>query len=309
MNVLYLKYATEVAKTGSIGTAAENLFVAQPALSQAIKELENSLGIAIFTRTAKGMMLTPDGQKLMQYAKSALNQLDQIEKMFKGGQPHKQVFSISVPRASYISYAFSHFTKHIDSSVPAEIFYNETDPQNVIGNILNNDYRLGIVRSAGEYVRYFMDLFETKGFSYELITRFSFGLIMREDCPLAKLDEVYLKDLNDYIEIAHADPYVPSIPVPNVLKTELPDTIDKRIFVFERGSQFDILSDNPKTFMWVSKIPQELLDKHRLVQRKCKDNTRVYHDMLIYKREYQLTELDKSFISELFEAKTKYFVG
>ena len=61
MNLLHMKYAVEVAETGSINKAAEKLYVGQPNLSRAIKELENSLGISIFERSAKGMILTPDG--------------------------------------------------------------------------------------------------------------------------------------------------------------------------------------------------------------------------------------------------------
>lgn len=60
MNILYLKYALEVAKTGSIMKAADRLYMAQPNLSRAIKELESSLGISIFERTGRGMVPTPD---------------------------------------------------------------------------------------------------------------------------------------------------------------------------------------------------------------------------------------------------------
>ena len=63
MNVIYLKYAVAVAKAGSLNKAAEELFVAQPNLSRAIKELEKELGTVIFERTSKGISLTPDGEK------------------------------------------------------------------------------------------------------------------------------------------------------------------------------------------------------------------------------------------------------
>ena len=107
MNILYLKDALEVAKTGSINKAAENLYMAQPKHSRAIKELESSLDIVIFDRTSKGMVPTPDGEKLLHYGKKLLREMDEIENMFKGGHSDRQSFSISVPRACYISYAFS----------------------------------------------------------------------------------------------------------------------------------------------------------------------------------------------------------
>ena len=55
MNLAHLKYAVEVARTGSINKAAERLYIGQPNLSRAIKELEASLGVVIFDRSAKGM--------------------------------------------------------------------------------------------------------------------------------------------------------------------------------------------------------------------------------------------------------------
>jgi hypothetical protein len=91
-----------------------------------------------------------------------------------------------------------------------------------------------------------------------------------------------------------------------VFKEELPDNIHRRIFVFERASQFDLLSENPETFMWVSPASQQLLDRYNLVQRKCKGNHKVYKDMLIYHTGYKLTKLDKQFITALCDSKRKY---
>ena len=110
MNIVHLKYAVEVAKCGSINKAAEALFVGQPNLSRAIKELEASLGIIIFERSAKGMEITPEGETFLHYARSILKQIDDVEAMYKSNTHSKLRFSISVPRASYISDAFSHFS-------------------------------------------------------------------------------------------------------------------------------------------------------------------------------------------------------
>ena len=107
-----------------------------------------------------------------------------------------------------------------------------------------------------------------------------------------------MKDLADYIQIAHADPYVPSLPLSVGRHEELPD-IPRRIYVFERGSQMDLLSENPETFMWVSPIPRRLLNNLHLVQRQCVDNQKLYRDVLIRRSSYRLTDLDKQFITEL----------
>lgn len=305
MNILHMKYAVEVAKVGSLNKAAETLLIAQPNISRSIKELEADLGITIFERSSKGMFLTPEGESFIGYAKNILKQIEQVEDIYKNGAMKKQKFSISVPRACYISEAFAQFSKSL-SFDPAEIFYKETNSQRTINNILNHDYKLGIIRYAENYDKYFKTMLEEKGLSYEMVTEFSYSLIMSADSPLAELDEITFDDLTDYIEIAHADPYVPSLPLSKVVKEELPDNIERRIFIFERASQFDLLSENPDTFMWVSPAPQKVLDRYNLVQRKCVDNKKVYKDVLIYKNGYKLTKLDKQFITELCESKRKH---
>ena len=305
MNIMHMKYAVEVAKVGSLNKASETLLVATPNISRSIKELEGDLGIAIFERTAKGVTLTPEGEEFINYAKELLNQIDQVENFYKKGISKKQKFSISVPRACYISDAFSEFSKHI-SDDPAEIFYKETNSQRTIKNILNHDYKLGIIRYAANYDKYFKSMLEEKGLTYEMITEFSYSLIMSKDSVLAKKDVITFDDLKGLIEIAHADPYVPSMPLAKVVKEELPDIIDRRIFIFERASQFELLHKNPETFMWVSPAPCDILERYDLVQKKCVDNKKIYKDILIYKNGYKLTNLDRKFITELCESKRKH---
>lgn len=305
MNILHMKYAVEVARVGSLSKASESLLTAQPNISRSIKELEADLGITIFDRSAKGMILTPAGEEFINYAKGILRQIEQVEKIYKDGSPKKQKFSISVPRACYISEAFAKFSCSLTKDA-AEIFYKETNSQRTIHNILNNDYNLGIIRYAENYDKYFKSMLEEKGLSYEMVTEFSYKLIMSRENPLAHKEVIHFEDLCDYIEIAHADPYVPSLPLAKVIKEELPDNIDRRIFIFERASQFDLLSVNPDTFMWVSPAPESVLEKYNLVLRDCADNKKVYKDMLIYKRGYKLSALDKSFITELCNSKRKH---
>ncbi|MBO5421602.1 MAG: LysR family transcriptional regulator [Clostridia bacterium] len=305
MNILHMKYAVEVARVGSLNKAAETLLIAAPNVSRSIKELEADIGISIFERTTKGMELTPEGEEFINYAKGILNQIDEVENFYKKGSAKKQKFSISVPRACYISEAFSQFSKSL-SKEAAEIFYKETNSQRTIRNMLEHDYKLGIIRYAENYDKYFKAMLEEKGFSYEMVTEFTYSLIMSADNPLSQKETITFDDLADYIEIAHADPYVPSMPLSKVVKEELPDNIDRRIFIFERASQFDLLSNNPETFMWVSPAPESLLKRYNLVQKKCVDNKKIYKDVLIYKNGYKLSKLDRQFITELCESKRKY---
>lgn len=305
MNVMHMKYAVEIANTKSISKAAENLYMGQPNLSRAIKELEESLGITIFKRTTKGISVTPEGEEFLQYAKRIISQVEEVEEIYRNGKSKKQRFSVCVPRASYISDAFAEFAKNIDTSVSAEIFYKETNSMRTINNIVKEDYNLGIIRYQSSFDKYFTSMFNEKKLMHETITEFSYVLLMSKSHPLADKEKIELKDLADYIEISHADPYVPSLPLIDVKKAELSESVDKHIFVFERGSQFVLLEKVPTTFMWVSPIPDELLKKYSLVQKKCIGNTKLYKDVLIYRKGYKLTELDDAFITEVCTAKRK----
>ncbi len=304
MNILHVKYAVEVARVGSLSKASENLLVAMPNISRSIKELEADLGIVIFDRTTKGMTLTPDGEEFISRAKGILKQIDTVEQIYKEGAQKKHRFSISVPRACYISEAFTDFSNEI-SHEAFEIFYKETNSGRTIQNILNHDYGLGIIRYAENYDKHFKLMLEEKGFVYEVITEFTYSLIMSKQSELAKKEHIEFEDLTEYIEIAHADPFVPSLPFAKVFKEELPDNINRRIFVFERASQFDLLCKNPNTYMWVSPVPQDTLDRYGIVQKKCKSNQRVYKDVLIYRDGYKLSKLDEAFIESLNKAKRK----
>lgn len=306
MNLLYMKYAVEIADEGSLNKAAGKLYIDQPNLSRALKELESSLGVTLFERSAKGMKPTPDGEKFVEYARTILGQVDAVENMFRHGTADKLRFSVSVPRASYIAEAFAAFAAGIDEKEQMEFFYKETNSMRTIKNVMQADYKLGIVRYAENYDKYYKELLAEKGLESELVTEFRYVLVMRADAPLAAKEEVTFADLEGLTEIAHADPYVPSLPFSEVKKEELPDA-RRRICVFERGSQFDLLSTDPHTYMWVSPIPRRQLECHGLVQRACADNRKVYKDVMIYRKDHKLTEWEKRFISELCKVKREVF--
>lgn len=308
MNLIYLKYAIEVASCGSINKAAEKLYIDQPNLSRSIKDLESSLGVAIFERSARGMKPTQNGELFLEYAKKILGQVEAVENMFKDGGTRKKHFSISVPRASYISEAFVSFSKKLLPEDQFEIFYKETNSMRTIKNVLQSEYKLGIVRYAEHFDKYYKEMFDDKGLRCELITDFEYVLAMSKDSPPAKKEKISLEDISSMIEIAHPDPYVPSLPFAEVKKEELPET-SRRIFVFERGSQFELLSNNKNTYMWVSPMPKEKLEQYGLVQIPCEENRKKYKDVMIYHKDYKLSELDKEFISELCNARRKILSG
>ena len=301
MNLLHMKYAVEIAETNSINKAAEKLYVGQSALSRAIKELESSLGVTLFDRSARGMTLTPDGEVFIRYARTILKQVDAVEELFAHGDVSRKRFSLSAPRASYIAEAFAQFSAKIGGDCEAEVFYRETNSLQTIKNVQKEDYRLGIIRFSEENDRYYRSLVEEKELTGVLVTEFRYVLVMRADSPLAASESITRADLGDYMEIAHADPSVPSLPIEDGKKEETEDVPGRRIYVFERASQFSLLAANPDTFMWVSPIPRALLDRYGLVERECAGG--IYKDVFIHRKDYTPTALDNAFLEELIRVK------
>jgi DNA-binding transcriptional LysR family regulator len=304
MNLLHLKYVLEVAKTSSITKAAENLYMAQPNLSRAIKELEDSLGIEIFRRTSTGITLTPPGAEFLEYAKSILSQVDAVEKRYGNEKTGKQIFAIAVPRASYISCAFTEFVKKLEMKEGMEIIYKEMHALETINNVLNDDYyKLGIIRYRATHDKYYKSILSQKGLNSELICESNYVIAMSEKHPLAA-SEFSLEELERYPEIVLGDTTVSS-PLVEAKREEISEYVNRRIVIYERGSQYDLLSEITDSFMWSSPIPDRLLKRFGLVMRSGGHSEKIYKDVLIYNKGYRLSKLDLRFIDELMDSKRK----
>ena len=125
MNLQQLRYAVEVAKTGSITAAAKNLYMGQPNLSKSIRELEAELGITLFERTARGVAPTKNGEDFLGYARSIIAQMESLETMFGSHTETGTQLSVCAPRASYVAQAFSRYLG-AEGRAPLQVQYRET---------------------------------------------------------------------------------------------------------------------------------------------------------------------------------------
>jgi len=295
MNILHLKYAIEIAKSGSINKASEILRMGQPNLSRAIKELESSLGVAIFERTARGMIVTPAGEEFLNYASNILRQIDEIKSLYKPGHGKLQRFSVSVPRSDYINRAFARFSCMIGPEA-ANIVFRETDAYDTIRSVVQGECQLGVIRYDSEEEYYFKALLDERRMCIKPVSEFTFRLTFSKNSRLCTLDTVKREDLEGLIEIER---------IMNNMSDNLPARRSgpysgkRKIKTVGRTIRFELLSENPETFAFLAPISQETLRRYDLVQREFPEETRVYKDILIYRNGYTLTPLDKAFISEL----------
>lgn len=300
MNVVHLKYAVEVEKTGSISQAAENLFMAQPNLSKAIKELENDLGITIFKRTSKGVEPTKKGREFLVYAKGLLDQLDQIEERYQRTKHDRISFGICTPRASYITQAFTNFINNIAPDQGIDIDFKETGTMDAIKNVIDGEEEVAIIRYPVLHEDYFSGLIQNKGIEWRSVFEFEYLVLMPNKHPMANKAILDPEDLLRYTEIIHGDTTIPYLSVKENLKENSSQVEGKReIYVYERSSQFDILSNIETSYMWVSPIPGELLKRYHLVQKPCKAADRKYRDSIIYHKNLKDNKMLFDFLKEV----------
>lgn len=301
MNTLYLKYVLEVERSGSISQAAQNLYMAQPNLSKAIKDLESELGYNIFRRTSTGVSVTERGTEFLFHARKMMDQVVEIEKLSKRIDVQSKQFKISIPRGSYIANGVTSFVSELPSSQRIDVTIKETNALQTISNVADKGYNMGIIRYQVSDEEIFRNRLNNNKLNFETLWEFEYLLVMSKEHPLARKDKIYVEDLRDYLRITHGDIEMSHT---NCDEEEIGDEKNgKTVYVYERGSQFDLLANIPTTYMWVSPIPNSYLEKNGLVQRVCAAKNNRYKDVLIYRQDYKLGEYDRLFQKKIYESK------
>ena len=308
MNTIQFKYAIEVERTGSISQAAENLYMAQPNLSKAIRELEESLGFTVFERTPRGVVPTRRGEEFLKLARSVLLQVEQMEALKDDRPGSVQRLSLSMPRGSYIADAVARFIAALDPHADMRLSIKETNSVQTVNNVLSGRFRLGIIRYRVQHEAHFLDFLDEKELSFEQVWEYDYEVLLSRRHPLAALEPLDPALLEDYIELNHGDKTVPHLSSLPRTAHRPGDCENRRILIYERAAQFEFLSRVPITYMWTSPEPRSILEPWGLVQKKCASNRR-YRDVLIYPRRYNLTEYDRLFIDKLFDARNDIAFG
>ena len=308
MNLTHLRYMVEVERHGSITKAAAALYMGQPNLSKAIKELELEFGVPIFKRSAKGVVPTEKGKEFLLHAKAILLQVEKIEELTREDDRKSLEFSLLLPRASYISHAFTLFLNEVGAVEKMNIKFKETNSMSAIDLVADCEYDLGIIRYPINYEAFFLSAVEEKGLKAREIWTYDYVILMSAKSPLARQVEISASVLNDYIEILHGDNTVPNISQTFLKKDAQLGSSRRHIFVYERGSQFDILSTVPNSYMWVSPLPREVLRRYGLVQKRCSDLVKRNRDLLIHQSNYRISQVEKLFIDTLDEVRKSIIV-
>ena len=197
MTLQQLKYMITVAERGSITEAAKELFISQPSLSGAIKEVEKEAKVTIFNRCRAGVALTTEGMEFLGYARQVVQQMELLESRYIDNQPEKQRFCVSTQHYTFAANAFVELVQQFGQE-RYEFILNETQTYQIIMDVRNRFSDLGVLYLSGTNEHVLRKVFEENNLDfYELFTAAP-HVFLRKGHPLADREKIRLEELRPY---------------------------------------------------------------------------------------------------------------
>ncbi|MBN9154753.1 MAG: LysR family transcriptional regulator [Microbacterium sp.] len=191
-----LHYFIEVAAEGSISAAADLLYVSQPTLSAAMKDLESRAGRALLLRSSRGVTLTADGTEFLGYARQVVEQMSLLEQRYLGGQPARRLLGVS---AQHYSFVVDAFVRMVAGSGVAEYEFSlrETRTWDIIEDVRTLRSELGILYRNDFNRRVIDKLLRDSGLVFHPLFLAEPHIFISRKNALAARDRVTLADLAD----------------------------------------------------------------------------------------------------------------
>lgn len=197
MTLQQLKYVIAVADSNSMSEAAKNLFISQPSLSNAIKELERELAITIFTRSNKGIIITAEGNEFLGYARQVVEQMELLEEKYLGMKAKKQKFSVSTQHYSFVVNAFVDLIKQYGVD-EYDFTLREIRTYEIIEDVKNLKSEIGILYLSKFNEKIITKILKENDLQFEeLFTALPYIFISSKN-PLSRKKKVSLGELENY---------------------------------------------------------------------------------------------------------------
>ena len=197
MTLTQCKYAVTVAEAGSMNEAARLLFISQPSLSAAIRELEDETGTELFLRTNRGIALTPEGEEFIGYARMLLEQYQLMESKYIAKEKTKKKFSVSMQHYTFAVSAFVELVKQFGMD-EYEFAVHETKTYDVIDDVKNFRSEIGILYVNDFNQKVLYKLFRDCGLEFHELLRCGIYVYLWKGHPLANQELISLEDLREY---------------------------------------------------------------------------------------------------------------
>lgn len=197
MRIQQLHYIIKIAETGSMNEAAKQLFITQPSLSNAVRELEKEMGISIFFRNPKGITLTKDGMEFLSYARQVIEQTELLEERYKNPGAKRQLFSVSSQHYAFVVNAFVSLLKETDME-NYELFLRETRTWEIIDDVKNFRSEIGVLFLNNFNRDVLLKLLDDNRLSHTHLFTAKPHVFVSKSNPLANRKSLKLEDLADF---------------------------------------------------------------------------------------------------------------
>lgn len=197
MTLQQIKYVVKIVECASISEAAKRLFISQPSLSNAVKELENELGIEIFSRSSRGISLSPEGAEFLSYARQVLEQAELLEQRYKQKKPLRQLCSVSTQHYAFAVNAFVNLIKSSNAD-EYEFTLRETRTHDIIEDVKNLRSEIGILYISDFNQKVMARLFRENHLAFNPLFEAKPHIFVSASNPLASKEFATLEDLDDY---------------------------------------------------------------------------------------------------------------
>ncbi|MEE1124674.1 MAG: LysR family transcriptional regulator [Acutalibacteraceae bacterium] len=197
MTIQQLKYIIKVAECGSISEASKQLFISQPSLSSAIKELENEFGIEIFKRTSRGISLSSDGSEFLSYARQIIEQTQLMERRYISNKKQKQLCSVSTQHYAFAVNAFVELISSLNTD-EYEFTLRETRTYEIIEDVSSFRSELGIIYLSNFNQKVISKLLADNNLVFKPLFVAEPHVFLSTAHPLANKELINPEDLDDY---------------------------------------------------------------------------------------------------------------
>lgn len=238
MRIQQLHYIVKIVETGSMNEAAKQLFITQPSLSNAVRDLEREMGIKIFIRNPKGITLTKDGVEFLSYARQILEQTALLEERYKSKDTNRELFSVSSQHYAFVVNAFVSLLKGADMS-RYKLFLRETRTYEIIDDVKNFRSEIGVLFLNSYNRDVLTKMFDDNRLTYTSLFQAHPHIFVSQDNPLANRDIVTMKDLEDFPYLSYDQGIHNSFYFSEEIFSQIPHK--KSIVVSDRATLFNLL--------------------------------------------------------------------
>lgn len=238
MTLRQLQYVLTVATKGSISEAAKTLFVSQPSLTSAVRDLEDEIGITLFNRTNRGTVVTSEGEEFLAYARQVVDQVDLLEQKYSGKKRGRQDFCVSAQHYSFVVEAFVDVLRDYGGD-EYDFRIRETQTYEIIEDVAKLRSQVGVLYLNRENEKVLRKTLQTHELLFTRLFVAKPHVFIGSKNPLANKEMITLRDLAPFPRLSYEQGEHNSF----YFAEEIQSTLErkKNILVRDRATLFNLL--------------------------------------------------------------------